>query len=161
MLKLKAWKAGMEIKGLHVNLMTKFLVSSVWPWCPQEVRQVPLCCLQQWCQQQPHQVLKVQAVSLQVLQLKQTMSAPGVTARLGPLMASQSLTATNLMWKLRGSYVWQHPCEIRHNLYRWCHNVKYCSRMIRHRLHAYISPHLANQYRAWDNMLAQNEWVSD
>ena len=42
--KLKAWKAGMENKELHVNMKkTKFLVSGVG--CRQEIWQVPRCCL--------------------------------------------------------------------------------------------------------------------
>ena len=49
--KLKAWKAGMESKGLPVNMKkTKFMVC--WPWCSKEIRQVSLCCLLLGCQQQ-------------------------------------------------------------------------------------------------------------
>ena len=33
-----------------------------WSWCIQEIRQVSLCCLLQWCQLQPHWVLAVQQV---------------------------------------------------------------------------------------------------
>ena len=48
--KLKVWKAGVESKGLLVNMKkNKFLVSEVGLDLLKEIRQVPLCCLQQWC----------------------------------------------------------------------------------------------------------------
>ena len=61
-----------------------------WPWCPKEIRQVPLYCLPWWCRQQPHRVLAIQAVGPQQLQwhhwwLTQTVSDACVMAK--PLTA--------------------------------------------------------------------------
>ena len=110
----------MLIKDTHpagVNLQTSCQheegqVPGLWcrPWCPQEIRQVPLWCLVQWCWQKLHPVLqcmmwihkKCSGITTDWW-LIQTMSAPGVMARLGPSMAELWLkwmsTAPRLMWK--------------------------------------------------------------
>ena len=83
-----------------------------WPWCPKEIPQVPLCCLLQWCWQQLHRVLPMQAVAPQEVHavasldgwwLTQTMSGTCVTARLDQLITEMwlrwMLMALCLMWR--------------------------------------------------------------
>ena len=61
------------------NLSKEHQVPGFWclPWCPQEIWQAPLYCLQ-WSRQQFHRVLTVQAVAL-----TQIMSVSCITARIG------------------------------------------------------------------------------